>query len=193
MFMWHSSFTSMHGAPSHAPRHSAYSSDNLPSRRVVPRLHVQLARDSFEQQLLAAAQHAGNAPADPHAMLPQRVPFLAEELVERHRVVDLGRVQLEQLGDLDDRRRRHRALRIVHDVQRRQRHRLLVRILRELGPDLLASSFDSTPASIQRFSNARRRKGAKANAEKNSQLVKNFTMYLKNLSSSSSSRLCVFA
>ena len=89
----------MHGAPSQAPRHSANSSVILPSAVVSPGFTSSLLTQAAEQ-LLAAAKHARNAAADPHALLAERVLGLAEEAVERHRVVNLGRVQLQQLGDL---------------------------------------------------------------------------------------------
>src|SRR5262249_44590353 len=63
--------------------------------------------------------------------------LLAEEAVEGHRVVDLGRAEVQQVRDLADRLPRHAAQFVLHDVQGRQRDRLLARVARQVRLDLL--------------------------------------------------------
>ena len=139
--------------------HSANSSVILPSA-VVPPVDVQLLAH-VRQQFLAAAQRAGQAAADPEPRLAERVLLVAEEAVEGQRVVDLGGAEVEHLGDLADRLERHAAQRVVDQVQRRQRHRLLAADSAAGSLDLLrnssserACSFASAAAQAHRSSSA---------------------------------------
>ena len=146
MSPWHSSSTSRHGAPSHMPRHSANSIVTLPSAVVSPGFTPSLLA-KLDEQFFAAAEHAAHAAADPQPMLAERLALVAKEAVEAQRVVHFGRVQLQQLGDFLDRRRRHAPQLVLHDVQRRQRDRLLVRIARSSTLDL-SRFIASWPACI---------------------------------------------
>ena len=104
--------------------HSANSSVILPSAVVPPGL-----TSSFDTVVASSSspprEHAGQAAADPQPRLAERVLLVAEEAVEAHRVVDFGRAEVEQVGDLADRLQRHAAQLVLDEVQRRQRHRLL--------------------------------------------------------------------
>ena len=60
------------------------------------------------EQLLAAAQRATERAADPDPRPAERL-VLREEAVEAHRVVHLGRRELQQLGDLGHRLRAARS------------------------------------------------------------------------------------
>src|SRR5207244_4046957 len=89
------------------------------------------------KQLFAAAQLAREATANPQPRLAERGVLLVEELVEGHRVVDLSRTEVEQLGDLLDRLARDAAQRVVDQVQRGERDGLLAGVARQVGEDLL--------------------------------------------------------
>src|SRR5262249_32175504 len=82
--------------------------------------------------VVGAAQGTGEAAADPEARLAQRLLLVAEEAVEAHRVVDLRRAEVEQLGDVAHGVQRHAAETVLHEVQRRQRRRLLARVARQV-------------------------------------------------------------
>ena len=95
----------------------------------VARLEVILLAE-LSQYFLAAAQHARQAAADLQPIPAELVFRVAEEAVEAHRVVNFRRVLIEDFGDLLDRFERHAPQRVLHMMQRRQRHRPLRRILR---------------------------------------------------------------
>ncbi len=94
------------GAKSQMPRHSANSTVSLPSGGRLAGLDPQPLAGVLEH-LVAAAEHARERPADPDPHVADR--RLREEAVEAHRVVDLGRRDLEQLGDLGHRLVRARS------------------------------------------------------------------------------------
>src|SRR5205823_14265580 len=86
-------------------------------------------------------EHTRQTAAHPQPRLAQRIFLRAEDAVKAHCVVDLGRAQVQQAGDLADRLQRHAPEGVLHDVQGRQRHRLLARIARDVGQDLLPQFF----------------------------------------------------
>ena len=81
-------------------------------------------------------------------------PFRRGRTVEGHRVVDFGRAEVEQVGDLADRFERHAAQLVLDDVQRRQRHRLLARIARQVRQDLLPQRLFASSAHAHRSNSA---------------------------------------
>ena len=122
----------MHGACSQAPRHSPNSSVSLPSGVVSPgRMPNRCAH--VLQDALSAAQGTADRTTDPSPRLAVWL-ILLEKPVEGQRVLNLGRRQLQQLGDLDDRLQGHMTKVFVHHVQGRQRHRLATGIARKIRP-----------------------------------------------------------
>ncbi len=81
------------------------------------------------EQLVSPTQHARERPADPDPHVPER--SLGEKAVKAHRVVDFGRRDLQDLGDLGHRLVRDAAQVLLHKVQGRQRDRPLAGVARK--------------------------------------------------------------
>ena len=113
---------------------------DLAVRRGAAGLDVEL-RAQLVEELFAAAELTGQASAHPEPFLAERSVLLAEELVEGHGVVDLGRGEVQHVGDLADRLARHAAQLVVDEMQGRQRHRLLAGIARQVRLDLSPNVF----------------------------------------------------
>ena len=106
-------------------------------RRGLTGMNVQRFAHVLEQ-FFAATQHATDAAADPDPVFSELVFFVFEELIKRHRVVNFGGMQFEQLGNFPHRFNRYVPLSVLHDVQGGQNDGSFIRIVWKLCSNLVS-------------------------------------------------------
>ena len=96
--------------------HSAVSRVIAPSAVVPPTLTPSVSH-KCGGQIVAAAQLARQAAADPEPRFAERVFRTSKEAIKGHRVLDFRRGQVENVGNFANRVERHAAVLVLDDVQ----------------------------------------------------------------------------